>query len=419
VALNSTLKENSRGAVGSGKRFREALIIAEVAVALVLLVAAGLLVNSFIQLSQVKTGLNSPATLTFEISLPDRIYGTDPQRIAFYDQLLERVRAWPEVTAAGATLSLPLGGGERYWTTFEREDRRATSRESMPVVNIQELTTDYLRAAGVPIIAGRDIAASDGTNAPKVALISAALAKRYFQNEDPLGKRVRTGIDATATDANAPWFTVVGVAGDITLDRVTEEPPPIVYVSHAQGPGGAAGSMVVAVRSAKDPVHLTAMIRGELRALDKNLPIGSVATMQQALHEAMGPARTNSVLLATFAGLALFLAAIGVFGALSYLVAQRTAEIGLRKALGAPSLNIFRLIVWRGLVLALTGAGIGLAAAFSLTHLMRSLLYGVSPMDPVTIAAVTMMLLLVAFIACTVPARRAIMIEPCAALREE
>jgi putative ABC transport system permease protein len=254
----------------------------------------------------------------------------------------------------------------------------------------------------------------DVADAPKSAVISETMAKRYFANEEPIGHQLRLG-----TDASNPWLTVVGVVADVTLDRLTESKPPVVYSPHAQGVQGVAGTMVLAVRTTTSPATVLSAVRREVKALDKELPLAGVTTLEHVVHDARGPARLHTLLLGTFAALALVLAAVGVYGVLAYSVAQQTSEIGVRMAVGATVADIFRLVMGRGARLAALGLAVGHVGALALSRFLGSLLFEVKPFDFTTYGAVSFVLFAAATLATLVPATRAALVDPSVALRYE
>ena len=417
--LNESLKEGGRGlgAGARGRRMRDLLVIWEMALALVLLVGAGLLVNSFERLRAIDPGFNPDKVLTCQVSLPSSKY-KDPQIVSFFQQLLERVRALPGVKAAGATMTMPLrnsGGG--FWSGLNIEGRPAAARESIPIVSFAQVTPGYFRAMGIPILKGRAFTDADNSDqSPKVAIVNATLARRFFPDAGPIDKRICLGEDPS----KGPWLTVVGVVGDAALQSLTDPRFPQVFSAHAQGvEGGVAGNMELALRTSSDPLSLAAAVRNEVHELDKEQSVADIQTLDQVVSASLTQPRLNTLLLAGFAGLALLLAAIGIYGVISYSIAQRTREIGIRMALGAQRSDVLKLVVKRGIILTLTGAAIGLVAAFILTRLMSSLLYGVQSSDPPTFFAVLVVLVGVALLATYIPARRATQVDPMVALRHE
>ena len=411
--VNEPLKEGGRGVARGirARRVRDLLVVSETALALVLLVGAGLLINSFHHLRSVNTGFNPERVLTAEVSLPSSKYREGQQRILFFQQLLERVRTLPGVKFAGATLTMPLGGGGRYWTDLEIEGRpRAETREAVPVVAFFQVTPGYFPAMGIALRRGRPFDDRDNQDSLKVAIISETLARRFFSRTDPVGKQIRV---------NSVLLTVVGVSGDAVIDSLTDPSFPEVYTVHSQGVSGASGNMVLALRTDADPLSLTAALREQVHALDKEQSVANIQTLNQVVNESLAQPRLNTLLLGAFAALALLLAAIGIYGVLSYSVAQRTHEIGIRMALGADRRDVLRLMVGHGLFLTLMGVTAGLAAAFGLTRLMTGLLFAVRPTDPATFVAVSIVLTGVALLASYLPAREAVKVDPLVALRYE
>ena len=416
--LNESLKAGGPGwsAGTPGRRVRDLLVICEMALALVLLAGAGLLVNSFARLRAVDPGFKPDGVLTCQISLPSTY--KNPQIAAFYQQLLERLRALPGVKAAGATMTLPLrqsGGG--FWGGLNIEGRPAVGREAIPVVSFVQVTPGYFRAMGIPLLKGREFSESDNSSrSPKVAIVNATLASRFFSEGDPIGKRICMGEDCT----KGPWISVVGVVGNAALESLTDPRFPQVFSPQAQGvEGGVAGSMELALRTSSDPLRLAGALATAVHELDKNQPVAHVGTLNQVVSTSLAQPRFNTLLLAAFAALALLLAAVGVYGVLAYSVALRTREIGIRMALGASRADVVRLVAGHGMRLALAGAAIGLVGALTLARLMSSLLYGVTPSDPLTFLVALAGLVSVALLASYIPARRAITVDPMEALREE
>jgi putative ABC transport system permease protein len=415
--LADFLKEGTRGlAGGRRRRLRSVLAVSEVAFALMLLVGAGLLVESFRRLHAVKPGFNPDRVLTCAISLPESKYN-DPRIVSFFAQLLERVRALPGVVATGATMTLPLqnpNGG--YWTGLNVEGRPVATRESIPVVSLSQVTPGYFSAIGIPILKGRLFSEQDNiSQSSKVAIINATIARRHFAGIDPVGRRIRFG-----ESDREPWITVVGVVGDAALQSLADPRFPQVYVPHGQGTGGGpAGNMELVLRTASDPLTLAKAVRMQVHEIDKDQSVADLRTLDQVLSVSLAQPRMNTLLLGGFAALALVLAIVGLYGVMAYSVAQRAREIGIRMALGAGGGAMLRMIVKQGMILALAGVGIGLVGALGLTRFMASLLYGVRPTDPWTLLVVSFGLLSVAAIAAYIPARRAIKVDPMVALREE
>ena len=417
--LNDSLKEGGRG-WGSGvpgRRVRDLLVVCEMALALVLLAGAGLLLNSFQRLRAIDPGFNPDKVLTCQVSLPSSKY-KNPQIVFFFQQLLERVRALPGVKAAGGTMTMPLrnsGGG--YWSGLNIEGRPAVSRQSIPIVSFAQVTPGYFLAMGIPVLKGREFNNVDNTDqSPKVAIVNATLARRFFSDSDPIGKRICMGEDAS----KGPWLTVVGVVGDAALQSLTDPRFPQVFSPHAQGvEGGPAGNMELALRTSSDPVSLAGAVGNAVHELDKDQSVANIQTLNQVVSASLAQPRLNTLLLAGFAALALLLAAIGIYGLMSYSVELRTREIGIRMALGAERVDVLRLVVRRGMILALAGAAIGLVGALILARLLSSLLYGVQPSDPPTYVAVLVVLVGMALFASYIPARRATKVDPMVALRHE
>ena len=417
--FQEVLKKGNRG-VGAGvqsRRPQDSLVILEMALALVLLIGAGLLINSFRRLRTISPGFNPEKVLTCQISLPSSKY-KNPQIVDFFQRLLERVRALPGVKAAGATMTLPLenpNGG--YWSGLNVEVRTAATRESIPIMSFAQVTPGYFPAMGIPIINGRAFTEQDNNDqSPKVVIIKATLAHRFMSDADPIGRRICMGEDCS----KGPWLTVVGVVGDSALESLTDPRFPQVLSPHAQGvEGEVAGDMELVIRTSSEPLNLETSVREQVHQLDKDQSVADMRALDQVVNASLAQPRLNTLLLAGFAALAMLLAAIGVYGVISYSVAQRTREIGIRMALGARRDQIFRLVVGKGMLLAAAGLGLGLVAAFGLAQLLKSSLYGVTPSDPTTFLAVSFLLASVAFIASYIPARRATKVDPMVALRYE
>jgi putative ABC transport system permease protein len=409
VDLTETLKEGAGKATGVQGRSTRALIVLEVALSLVLLVGAGLLLKSFVTLQQVKPGFDPDNLLALKISLPPTTYAKPEQKSRFFGQLLERVRSVPGVRDAGAALSLPFPGDDILFPVrVEGQPEPAPGEQSS--INYQVVTPDYFRAMRIPLLAGRDIASADRADAPGVVVLNESAVKRYFAGADPLGKRVRLG------SADSPPLTVVGVVSDVRQRTLAAQPKPEAYVSYQQSPFGFMG---VAVRTEGDPANVVGAVRGAVAGVDAQVYSGNVHTMNELMSESLARQRSISVLTGVFGLVALLLASVGIYGVISYMVTQRTREIGIRIALGADRRDVLRMIVGYGMGLTLVGVAAGLVASFALTRALSSLLYEVSASDPLIYAGVAVLLASVALAACLVPARRAMRVDPMIALRYE
>ncbi|MDQ3805394.1 MAG: ABC transporter permease, partial [Acidobacteriota bacterium] len=387
----------------------------EVALALMLVVGAGLLMKGFWRLRAVEPGFRAEGVLTMKVILPAAKYAKPEQRRAFYDESLRRVRALPGVESAAMISFLPLTFRGMYFV-FTAEGRPPLTRAQAPNAVYRVVSTDYFRAMGIPVLRGRAFAESDTAEAPRVMVVSRAMAERHWPGEDAVGKRLKVG----PPDSPNPWATIVGVVGDVRHGELSNEMEPEMYAPYAQEWRGFTSPRDLVVRtSAGDPLSLAAAVREAVWSVDKEQPVSNARTMEQVLSESVSRQRLHMLLLGTLAGLALALAALGVYGVMSYAVAQRTHEIGVRMALGAQARDILRMVVGQGMLLGLAGVAAGLAGAFALTRLMASLLYGVTATDPPVYAAVALLITGVALLACYLPARRATRVDPMEALRHE
>ncbi|HEX8336406.1 MAG TPA: FtsX-like permease family protein, partial [Pyrinomonadaceae bacterium] len=371
----------------------------------------GLLFRSFMTLRAVELGFRPQSLLTFRLGPSGERFQTDAQYSAFFRDVAERVAALPGVEAVGVINTLPLLKGPTSGIQFE--GRSPVRRDQWPSVNYRSVSPDYFRAAGIAVVKGRAIDARDRDDAPLVFAINQALARRDFPNEDPIGKRISNGI---GPDGQPVWREIVGVVADVRSEEPGREAAPEVYASYLQDPFA---GMSYVVRSSVEPEGLVAGVREAVRAVDRAQPVAEVRTMEQLVGESFAQPRFNSLILGLFACMALLLAAAGIYGVMSYAVTQRTHEIGIRIALGAQHGDVLRLVVGRGMALALAGVGVGLLAALALTRLMSSLLYGVTATDPPTFAGVAVLLGAVALLASYLPARRATKMDPMVALRHE
>ncbi len=411
--LNEALKEGGRGVHGGRSRARSALVVAEVALSLLLLVGAGLLVKSFARLQAVNPGFEPENVITMRVSLPGARYREPARKAEFYAALMERVKGIPGVESAGATISLPLGGSSySVGRSFLREGRPETPEESENA-SYAVITPDYFRAMRIPLRGGRVFDERDNAESAKVVVINEAFARKAFAGEDPLGKRIRIWRDEKFLRE------VVGVVGDTKPDSLDAKDAALqMYVPHRQDAGWGGLSLVVRAGDAQAE-SLVGRVREEVRALDRELPVYDVKTLEQVVANSAAYRRVTTFLMAGFACAALLLAGVGLYGVVSYSVAQRTREIGVRLALGARASDILGLVVRQGMLLTLAGLGLGLVCAFALTRLIAGLLYGVSAADPFVYVVVSLLLAAVALLACLIPARRATKVDPMVALRYE
>src|SRR5262245_51264964 len=414
VNLIEAMKDGARGSSSyGGARLRGALIVAEMALALMLLVGAGLLAQTFVRLQRVGLGFDVHDVLTGTIELPEAQYARPEQKIIFYQRLQERVRALPGVTQASAILPLPISGSDAY-IDFQIEGRAAPVGEK-PHADARLVNLDYFSAMRIPLLAGRDFTAQDGLNSPPVVIINQSLAKTHFLNEDPIGKRLEL---AFGDEKEATKFQIVGIVRNVKHQtELGGEYSSELYLSYAQAPFLSRMSLVA--RTQGEPASLAKSIQNEVAALDREIALGDLKTMEQYLGAAVAQPRFSALLFGMFALLALSLAAIGLYGVMAYTVSRRTREVGVRMALGAQTADVLRLIIAQGMKLTLLGVGVGLAGAFALTRLMKTLLFGVSATDTLTLAVVALSLSLIALAACYLPARRAAKVDPLLALRHE
>lgn len=414
INLNETLKEGGAKLAGErgGKRLRGALVVAEIAITVVLLVGAGMILRSFLNLRDVPLGFEPRGVLTMQLKLQGRKYAVPQQSRDFYARLLERLEAQPGVIAAAAILIRPLEGTIGWDVPYATESQTPDEARRNEVPNYEVITPHYFRAMNIPLTRGRDFTEQDTAQTPQVLIISEPLAERIFPaGVDPLGRRIKLD----PSEAESPWLTIVGVVGDARY-RQLEDTRLDVYVPHRQS---SAGVRYLTIRTAADPAAFVSVVRRELAMLDPDQAITGVATMEQLVQRTLARPRFNTVLLVLLGLLALTLAAVGIFGIISYTVAQRTHEIGIRIALRAQQRDVLRLVVNQGLRLTGLGLVVGSAVAFAATGVMKSLLYGVATGDPMIYGVVTLALVAVSALACYIPARRAIKVDPMVALRYE
>jgi len=408
--VHETLKEGGgRSSDSRGRnRLRGLLVVSEVALALLLMIGACLMIRSFLKLQDVNPGFNPAGVLTAAVNLPASKYSKPEQQTAFYRQLQERLEAMPGVTAAGMASVLPLSGSNQGMGLLI-QGRPVSGPSDVPILWFRIVNTKYFQAMQIPLRKGRLFTEQDAPGAPRVLIVNETMARRYWPNEDPIGKRVGNG----APDG---WMPVVGVVGDVRHMSLAQEPDAEIFLALAQSPQP---SMSLALRTSSDPLRFAPALRQAVMELDRDQPVSRVASMEQALYESVSTNRFSTMLLGIFAALALVLAAIGIYGVISFSVTRRRHEIGIRMALGARGADVLRMIVLQGTLLALSGVAIGLAAALALTRVIASLLYGVKATDPWVFAGVSLLLTAVAALASFFPARRAAQLNPTEALRYE
>ena len=410
--VNDTLKESARDAAAGvrGHRIRNALVVVEVAVSFTLLVGAGLLINSFMHLRNLDPGFRADHLLTMNVPLSRVKYPEQEKRTAFFDEVIRRVRALPGVDLAAVGNNLPLTyDGDSILISVEGVPEPPIDQH--PDVIFRVVGPNYFSTMGIALVAGRDFTEHDNFQSSRVTVITEKTARYYWPGENPIGKRVRTG------GPESPWEEVIGVAKDVRQNDFIKQPKMQMYMPYAQVADFPPNALVV--RTRLDPLSLAAPVRNEIWAIDKDQPVSDIRSMDEIVSEAVARQRFSMLLLGIFAGLALVLAAVGIYGVMSYSVVQRTREIGIRMALGAQRADMLKMTVRQGLKLVLVGLTLGLAAAFILTRVMSTLLFGISATDPVTYVTISLILLAVAAAASYIPALRATKVDPMVALRYE
>ncbi|HWF89802.1 MAG TPA: ABC transporter permease [Pyrinomonadaceae bacterium] len=408
--LNDSLKEGTRGTTSTSHRLRSSLVVFEVALSLVLLVGAGLLTRSFLSLLRTDPGFNPDHVLTMTLVLPGAKYKDDASRAAFYNDLAQRVKAQPGVESAAFVNYLPLGGSnssDSYLIEGEPEPPPGQEHEG----RYRVATPDYFRTMEIPIVRGRAFTEQDKAGSTPVIIVNETLARQHWPGQDPIGKRIRFYGPPERTG----WMQIVGVVKDVKHELDIPVTPEY-YLPHAQDSWNA---MVLVARTSVEPSSLAAALRQQVWAIDKDQPVFDVKTMQEVRSSSVALYSFSSVMLAIFAGIALVLAAIGIYGVMAFAVTQRTQEIGIRMALGARTADVLKLVVTNGMKLAVLGIVIGIAGAWAVTRFIEKLLVGVQPTDPLTFSLVSLCLFVAAFIACYLPARRATKVDPLVALRYE
>jgi putative ABC transport system permease protein len=417
--LTEALKEGGRGGDSSGhsRRTRNGLVVAEIALALILLTGAALMMRSFLKLADVASGIDPRNLLSLYISPPGDKYRETPPYPAYadlYNRILPRLRELPGVEAAGSSHMVPYGGAgnTRAGWSFTLEGQTPEQQKFNPLALSPRISHDYFTVAGIPLLQGRSFFESENLNTPRVCVVSQEMAKRFWPDEAPLGKRLKLA----PAESAAEWLTVIGVAGDVRYQGLDQGAGLAIYIPYNQA---AAGGMNLLVRTKRDPARLIEAARQTVWSVDPQLAIYSARTMETILANSTWQRRLWGVSFAIFAALALALTAVGVYGVMSYLAGHRTREIGIRMALGAQPGAVLRLIIGQGLKLVVIGVAIGLIGSLAMTRMMASLLFGMSATDPMTFAGVASLLIIVAILACWIPARRAAKTDPMIALRTE
>ena len=405
----AVLKEGGRSSAAAGGRWiRSGLLVVEVALSIVLLVGAALLLRSFAKLTNVDPGFEPDHVLAFQVSLPPRSYSQPARQMTFFDTLLAKLGATPGVRNAAMVQRLPMIGG--YVLSFDVRGRPKAKPGEEPSANHRVISPDYFKAMGIPILRGRGFTPEDTATGMKVALVDEAFVKRHFPNENPIGQGLDIG---NGTDG---FYEIVGVAGEVRDTGLQSAPEPTMYVPYTQD---VFSTMWIVARADGDPAQLAGPAREVVRSLDRTLPAYSMNPLSTVISSSIAQQRFSMMLLAGFALIALFLAAVGLYGVVAYSVSQRTREIGLRMAIGAEPGQVLRMVVGGGMKLAIAGVVIGLAGAIALSHFVTTLLFDVTPGDPISYAATALVLLAIAALACYVPARKAMKVDPLLAMQGE
>jgi putative ABC transport system permease protein len=412
--LTEALKEGGRGASGgrSHHRIRSLLVAGQIAVALVLLIGGGLIVKGFRKLVGVQESYSPANTLTFQVSLPESRYADGAKREAFYRQALEKLGAMPGVTSAAAFTTIPISNNGTTWTSFQIDGRPVANSSAMPFGVLQTVSANYLQMMRIPLLDGREFTAQDRANMPAVGIVSQKLARVYWPNESALGKRIHIG----NTTPRGDWVTIVGIASDVLYDWTDQRPEAAIYVPYSQTP---AQDSLLAIRAAAIPPGFEKDVQTQIAAIDPELPIFEVKTLGDAINESIIGLGYTADMMAGLGVIAFVIALVGVYGVMSYAVAERTHEIGVRLSLGAQRRDVLWLVSRRGLSLTVAGLVVGLPLSAWLAHLLAGLIYGTSALDPATFVSIPALLVFVALLACYVPARRAMQVDPIIALRHE
>ncbi len=411
--LNETLKETGKSNMSSrrSRRMSSVFVVAQVGLALVLLIGSTLMIKSFLRLQAVDPGFKTENLLTLRVTVPASKYPEDNQVVAFHRQVLERLKTLPDVRAVGAVSALPFGGNLGARTSFWIEGRPAPPPGEELSTDVRVTDENYFQAIGIPLLSGRGFTEQEGKEDRRTIIINETMARQHFPGQNPLGQYLKVQMMPDPQP-----MEIIGVVADAKYKTLEGPSHPMIYWTHPQL---VYSEMTHVLRTNGDPMNLAAAVRREIQAIDRDQPVADVRTMQSWIDELTARSRFGTLLLTIFAGLALVLAAIGIYGVMSYSVTQRTHELGIRIALGAQTRDVLKLILGRGFVLTLVGIALGLAASFALTRVMSSLLFGVSATDPVTFAGLSLLLTGVALLACYIPTRRAMKVDPMVALRNE
>jgi putative ABC transport system permease protein len=422
--LLTSLKEASRGAIGVGWRVRSSLVVVEVALALVLLVGAGLTLRSFGRLTSIDPGFKAERVVTLRLTLPDATYPSREAWVTFHRELLRRVSTLPGIEAVGINSAVPLEGGGSESEVVAEGQPLPTHDQDATMCLFQAASPDYFSAMGIPVLEGRSFTDADAGDSALVAVVDESLARKLFLNVDPIGRRIAFEFHGhSPADAQPIWREIVGVVRHVRHYGLTTEPPNVqVYAPFVQLPlwfEQRRPSMALVARTALEPEAFAASIRHEVASIDRDIPIYGIQTMQSYIEQATEVPRLSMILLASFGTIALVLVVVGIYGVLSYLVSQRRQEIGVRMALGATSGDVLRLIVGHAMALTAAGLAIGMAASWALTRSLQTLLFGISPHDPATFASIAVLVAAIALAASYLPGRRATEVDPAIALRQE
>jgi putative ABC transport system permease protein len=424
IDLLASLKEAGRGSRGAGRRTRSALVVAEVALALVLLIGAGLTIRSFSRLMAIDLGFDPSHVVTMRLNLPNARYPELVRWTAFHEELLRRAAAIPAVEAVGLNSAVPLdGAGSESAVRYEGQPPPRSAHEEGTTALFHASTPDYFRAMGIAIVRGRSFTERDTAGTTPVVIVDETLVRKFFPNADPIGKRIAFESRGHGPDAPSIWREIVGVVRPVRHYALVGGPANVqVYAPFDQLPiyfRDRRPTMALLARTSLDPEQLAASIRQAARAIDPDIPVYGIQTMEHYVDQAMEQSRISMTLLALFGGLALLLSGLGIYGVLSYIVSRRTHEIGIRMALGATRRDVMRLIVGHGMALTIVGIAIGLAASWAITRSLSTLLVGISPHDPGTFTAIAVLLAAIAFVASYLPGRCATRVDPVIALRDE